>query len=154
MPSQRGSSRPPWWIRSVLILTCTGVSFAHGSNNGQKGMGLIMLILIGTAATAYALNRTPAPNQVESFRAPSTAAAAAVEKQAAGYRVLGDPRPAVTVYVSQRKMNEGTYVSLAALINQIAAEVDQYGSLAKIRRPPSATPVTTCTSPPKRCVSR
>ncbi len=43
----RGSV-PPWWIRSVLVLTCTGVSFAHGSNDGQKGMGLIMLILVGT----------------------------------------------------------------------------------------------------------
>src|SRR5215467_11999935 len=47
---------PPGWIRGLLILTCTGVSFAHGSNDGQKGMGLIMLILIGTVPTAYALN--------------------------------------------------------------------------------------------------
>src|SRR6185295_15527564 len=39
---------PPFWIRSMLVLTCTGVSFAHGSNDGQKGMGLIMLILVGT----------------------------------------------------------------------------------------------------------
>jgi PiT family inorganic phosphate transporter len=39
------------------MLTCTGVSFAHGSNDGQKGMGLIMLILVGTVPTAYALNR-------------------------------------------------------------------------------------------------
>src|SRR5712675_86812 len=43
-----GNKAPPLWIRSILILTCTGVSFAHGSNDGQKGMGLIMLILIGT----------------------------------------------------------------------------------------------------------
>ncbi len=49
---------PPWWIRGLLILTCTGVSFFHGGNDGQKGMGLIMLILIGAAPTAYALNRT------------------------------------------------------------------------------------------------
>ena len=49
---------PPLWIRGLLILTCTGVSFAHGGNDGQKGMGLIMLILIGAAPTAYALNRT------------------------------------------------------------------------------------------------
>jgi inorganic phosphate transporter, PiT family len=35
---------PPLWIRSILVLTCTGVSFAHGSNDGQKGMGLIMLM--------------------------------------------------------------------------------------------------------------
>src|SRR4029077_15087034 len=43
-----GSAPPPLWIRALLILTCSGVSFAHGSNDGQKGMGLIMLILIGT----------------------------------------------------------------------------------------------------------
>src|SRR5215470_16836380 len=53
----RGDQPPPWWIRGTLIATCTGVSFAHGSNDGQKGMGLIMLILIGTVPTAYALNR-------------------------------------------------------------------------------------------------
>ena len=47
------------WIRALLIFTCTGVCFAHGSNDGQKGMGLIMLILIGVVPTAYALNRTP-----------------------------------------------------------------------------------------------
>jgi PiT family inorganic phosphate transporter len=47
---------PPLWIRSVLVLTCTGVSFAHGSNDGQKGMGLIMLILIGIIPTTFALN--------------------------------------------------------------------------------------------------
>ena len=52
----KGSQPPPLWIRGLLILTCTGVSFAHGSNDGQKGMGLIMLILIGTVPTAYALN--------------------------------------------------------------------------------------------------
>src|SRR5271154_112016 len=54
--SPKGNAPPPLWIRSLLVLTCTGVSFAHGSNDGQKGMGLIMLILIGTVPTAYALN--------------------------------------------------------------------------------------------------
>jgi CheY-like chemotaxis protein len=49
-------SSPPLWIRGLLILTCSGVSFFHGGNDGQKGMGLIMLILIGTVPTAYALN--------------------------------------------------------------------------------------------------
>lgn len=47
---------PPFWIRAILCLTCTGVSFAHGSNDGQKGMGLIMLILIGIVPSQYALN--------------------------------------------------------------------------------------------------
>jgi PiT family inorganic phosphate transporter len=47
---------PPIWIRGLLILTCTGVSFAHGSNDGQKGMGLIMLILVGILPGMFALN--------------------------------------------------------------------------------------------------
>ncbi len=47
---------PPLWIRALLILTCTGVSFAHGSNDGQKGMGLIMLILIGILPGIFALD--------------------------------------------------------------------------------------------------
>src|SRR6202451_2830273 len=50
-----GTEPPPFWIRALLLLTCTGVSFAHGSNDGQKGMGLIMLILVGTVPTDYAL---------------------------------------------------------------------------------------------------
>jgi PiT family inorganic phosphate transporter len=51
-----GDAPPPWWIRALLIGTCTGVSFAHGSNDGQKGMGLIMLVLIGIVPATYALN--------------------------------------------------------------------------------------------------
>jgi inorganic phosphate transporter, PiT family len=51
-------TKTPWWIRGILIFTCAGVSFAHGGNDGPKGMGLVMLILIGVAPTAYALNRT------------------------------------------------------------------------------------------------
>jgi inorganic phosphate transporter, PiT family len=127
-----GNQPPPLWIRGILILTCTGVSFAHGSNDGQKGMGLIMLILIGTVPTAYALNRSLPASQIADFRAASLAAAEVIQKKAAGYNVLGDPRPAVTVYVSQRKINEGTYPSLAVLVRDIGTQVDQYGSLAKV----------------------
>jgi phosphate/sulfate permease len=47
---------PPTWIRSILLLTCTSVSFSHGSNDGQKGVGLIMLILIAIVPTRFALN--------------------------------------------------------------------------------------------------
>ena len=54
-----------------MVLTCTGVSFFHGSNDGQKGMGLIMLILIGTVPTAYALNHAVSPMEVQQFIAAS-----------------------------------------------------------------------------------
>src|ERR1700738_17152 len=69
-----GNKAPPLWIRGLLIATCTGVIFAHGSNDGQKGMGLIMLILIGTVPTAYALNRAMPANQVQEFLTNSQAA--------------------------------------------------------------------------------
>ena len=67
--ARRASKPPPLWIRGLLVLTCTGVSFAHGCNDGQKGMGLIMLILIGAAPTAYALNRTMPDEQHAGVRA-------------------------------------------------------------------------------------
>jgi len=47
---------PPWWIRLILIGTCTGVSYAHGSNDGQKGIGLVMLILVGFLPAQFAVN--------------------------------------------------------------------------------------------------
>src|SRR5262245_26032523 len=128
----KGNQPPPWWIRGTLIATCTGVSFAHGSNDGQKGMGLIMLILIGTVPTAYALNRAMPASQLEDFRTASIAAATVVQQKAEGHSIIGDPRPAVQVYVSRRKINEGTYPSLSVLIQDISKQVAEYGSLAKV----------------------
>jgi inorganic phosphate transporter, PiT family len=130
--SPKGNTPPPWWIRGLLILTCTGVSFAHGSNDGQKGMGLIMLILIGVVPTVYALNRAMPPAQMEQFIMSSASAAKVVESKAEGYNVLGDPRPAVTNYVALHQINEGTFPSLAALMREIAKQVTEYGSIAKI----------------------
>ena len=123
---------PAWWIRGLLIFTCTGVSFAHGSNDGQKGMGLIMLILIGTVPTAFALNRALPESAIVQFSANSAAASKIVEEKAAGYNILGDPRPAVMEYVAHHKINEGTYPSLAVLIQDIDKQVKEYGSFAKI----------------------
>ena len=128
----KGNQPPPWWIRGLLILTCTGVSFAHGSNDGQKGMGLIMLILIGTVPTTYALNRALPASHAETFRAAAIEASKVVEAKAAGYSVLGNPRPAVTQYVSSHQINEGTYPSLAVLLREISDQVASYGSLSKV----------------------
>jgi inorganic phosphate transporter, PiT family len=128
----KGSQPPPWWIRGLLVLTCTGVSFAHGSNDGQKGMGLIMLILIGTVPTAYALNRAMPESQIAQFDRASQAAMRVVEQKAAGYAVMGDPRPAVTAYVGSRTINEGTYPSLAALIGDISSQIKTYGSISRV----------------------
>jgi PiT family inorganic phosphate transporter len=127
-----GHKPPPWWIRSILILTCTGVSFAHGSNDGQKGMGLIMLILIGTVPTAYALNRALPESQVALFHKTSEAASKVIAAKGAGHNIIGDPRPAVTQYVASRKITDGTYPALAVLVREVGDQVQKYGSLNKL----------------------
>jgi len=125
------TNKPPTlWIRGLLVLTCTLVSFFHGSNDGQKGMGLIMLILIGVVPTAYALNRAPPEGHAAQFIASAQSASKIVEAHGAGYNVIGDPRPAVEEYIHDHKISEGTYPSLAALVKEITDEVKQNGSVA------------------------
>ena len=51
-----GDTPPVWWLRGLLVLTCTSVSFSHGTNDGQKSIGLIMLTIIGLLPATYALN--------------------------------------------------------------------------------------------------
>ncbi len=127
-----GNKAPPMWIRGLLILTCTGVSFAHGSNDGQKGMGLIMLILFGTVPTAYALNRALPESQVAQFQQTSAAASTVIAAKGAGHSIIGDPRPAVTQYVAQHTINEGTYPSLSVLVKDVGDQVAKYGSFNKV----------------------
>ncbi len=128
----KGAQPPPWWIRGILILTCTLVSFFHGSNDGQKGMGLIMLILIGTVPTAYALNHTMPQSETQTFARTSHAAAAVIERETSGFKVLGNPRPAVTAYVASHTLNEGTYPSLAALMRDISDQITRSGSFTGV----------------------
>ncbi|MFN6082548.1 MAG: inorganic phosphate transporter, partial [Bacteroidota bacterium] len=54
---------PPTWIRAILLLTCTGVSFSHGSNDGQKGVGLMMLVMIAIVPSYFAINQEADVNQ-------------------------------------------------------------------------------------------
>ena len=73
----KNNQPPPKWIRGLLIFTCTGVSFAHGSNDGQKGVGLIMLILISIAPMHFALDLEKDPFKMEQ---PARSAITAMEK--------------------------------------------------------------------------
>ena len=86
-------------------------------------MGLIMLILIGIVPTAYALNRAMPESEMQTFAATSQAASAVIEQKASGYNIFGNPRPAVTAYVSSHELNEGTYPSLATLVRDISDQV-------------------------------
>src|ERR1700683_5038013 len=69
----KGNTPPPIWIRGLLVLTCTGVSFAHGSNDGQKGMGLIMLILIGILPATYAVDQSTSQAAIQAIAADAQA---------------------------------------------------------------------------------
>jgi PiT family inorganic phosphate transporter len=132
---------PPWWIRGLLVLTCTGVSFAHGSNDGQKGMGLIMLILIGAAPTAYALNRTMPTDSTPAFIAAGDAAQKVFKAHSAGQPVLpvAAARDTVGAALRDKKLAQPEiYASLAVLTQDIGAQVRGYGAVAHI--PAAATP--------------
>ena len=123
---------PPFWIRALLILTCTGVSFAHGSNDGQKGMGLIMLILVGIVPTAYALNRAVTVEQTQDFVAVSQQAVTTLNKYVEPGAVMGDPTEEVTEYVASRSFKPGVVLALRELINDLSNEVAQFKALANV----------------------
>ena len=128
----KGKEPPPWWIRGLLIFTCTGVSFAHGSNDGQKGMGLIMLILIGTVPTAYALNRAVPEQYVAQFHQTSVAAGQVLTARTPGATFSGDARKTVTAYIADKALSPATVPALAVLVGDIDRQVAEYGSLAKV----------------------
>jgi inorganic phosphate transporter, PiT family len=127
----RGNAGPPWWIRGILILTCGGVSFAHGSNDGQKGMGLIMLILIGTVPMAYALNRAMPGAQMTPFIAVATVTEQSLHKYAAT-PAPGDPRATLSAYVRTHEWNDGVVPSLAAITASITDQVRFSGTFARV----------------------
>ena len=126
-----GKEPPPWWIRGLLVLTCTGVSFAHGSNDGQKGMGLIMLILIGTVPMAYALNRAIPADQMTRFVAVAEATRASLAKDMPG-PAPADARAVIADYVRVKSAGPGTAPALSALVGDIGAQVKRYGSMASV----------------------
>src|SRR6202044_2710611 len=100
-----GTEPPPFYIRCLLILTCGGVSYFHGSNDGQKGMGLIMLILVGTVPTAYALNHTVSAKEVQTFAAVSTQVAGSLGNYASTSISLGDSGAVLQDFISTKKYN-------------------------------------------------
>jgi len=127
----RGNTPPPWWIRGLLILTCTGVSFAHGSNDGQKGMGLIMLILIGTVPMAYALNRAMPVEQTTQFVAMAQVTQQSLAK-ASTVAAPADARKALSDYVRTKQLAPETVPALGAIASSIGEQIKAHGSLAKV----------------------
>jgi len=127
-----GTEPPPFWIRALLVGTCTGVSFAHGSNDGQKGMGLIMLILVGTVPTAYALNHAVSPSQTADFLASSAQTEQVVSKYVNPNALVGDSRDELTEYIRTKQFKDDTMLALRQYINQIGNEVREFGLLKNV----------------------
>ncbi len=127
---------PPAWIRGLLILTCTGVSFAHGSNDGQKGMGLIMLILVGTVPLAYALNRAMPVEETTQFVAMAQVTqqslAASGLTDGAQLPADADARSALSNYVRTKQYSPEVIAALTSVTGSIGQQVREHGSLAKV----------------------
>jgi PiT family inorganic phosphate transporter len=127
-----GDAPPPLWIRGLLILTCTGVSFAHGSNDGQKGMGLIMLILIGTLPTAYALNHAVSARDVQNFVAISEQAAQVVYAHEDKSVIVTDARTDLTDYIRTRQYSARTMPALRDVILSTSQQAATYKEIKSV----------------------
>ncbi|MBB1227011.1 MULTISPECIES: inorganic phosphate transporter [Pantoea] len=123
---------PPVWIRGLLILTCTGVSFAHGSNDGQKGMGLIMLILVGTMPIAYALNRSLPPDQIPRVAALNEVTAHQLLQLQPASANPPPAREVLTGFVGSNSMNPDVLPALAMTLREVGDEIRRYGSMENI----------------------
>jgi PiT family inorganic phosphate transporter len=127
----KGNQPPPLWVRGLLILTCTGVSFAHGSNDGQKGMGLIMLILVGTVPLAYALNRAMPVDHMTQFVAVAQVTQQSLLKNATVVTPT-DPRATLTEYIRTKEFKVGVVPALASVVGKIGEQIKQYGTLSHV----------------------
>src|SRR6202522_3760675 len=123
---------PPWPIRGLLILTCTGVSYFHGSNDGQKGMGLIMLILIGTVPTAYALNHAVTYQDSQDFIASSQQAANVLSNYVSPNAAVGDAHDDVTAYIRDKNFTPNTILALRTMVTDIGNETALYKEMKNI----------------------
>lgn len=109
-----------------MILTCTGVSFAHGSNDGQKGMGRIMLILIGAAPTAYALKRAMDTGSTPAFMAATQNAEKMFTARSQGTAApdAATARSEVTAAVRDRAFDKPqVFAALSGLAREMGSEV-------------------------------
>ncbi|ACC56246.1 Low-affinity inorganic phosphate transporter 1 [Acinetobacter baumannii ACICU] len=126
-----GNKPPPAIIRAILIFTCTGVSFAHGSNDGQKGMGLIMLILVGLVPLAYSLNKNLDTQQVQSFHQLSSQTAVLLNQN---QPELTDEkaRAVLTKYIQTKQQTPEVVPALESMTDHLGERVSSYSNLKDI----------------------
>ncbi len=126
-----GNQPPPFWIRSLLVLSCAGVSFVHGSNDGQKGMGLIMLVLIGIVPMAYSLNKTMDATEVHSFAVLSEKTAHILSPAEAPLD-LPKSRQVLTEYLQGSGTAPQVLPAVAAVEMNLSQAATQYKTFDKV----------------------
>jgi PiT family inorganic phosphate transporter len=130
-----GNAPPPLWIRGLLVLTCTGVSFAHGSNDGQKGMGLIVLILVGIVPAAFALDMSASSSSLQGL----SASAVHFEQSLQSDPAAGAPAPAadsahkaLTAYLRTGQLTPAIVPNLLAVNHRVVVGMSGVSTLATV----------------------
>jgi PiT family inorganic phosphate transporter len=116
---------PPLWIRGLLMLTCTGVSFFHGSNDGQKGMGLIVLILVGILPGAFALNPAATPADIQHIVQHARQLEPTLLRHAPEVLSSQDATDELSAYLKTTgKASDKTWAALAGRNREVAIELE------------------------------
>jgi PiT family inorganic phosphate transporter len=130
-----GKKPPPPWIRGLLVFTCTGVSFAHGSNDGQKGMGLIVLILVGIVPASFALDLSTSSDALHRLASQSTVISRSLEALPGVTLTSGDSEAVhkqLTQFLRSGKDAPATWSALASANARIGARLAHVDDLAKL----------------------
>jgi PiT family inorganic phosphate transporter len=116
---------PPWWIRIILFGTCSGVSYYHGSNDGQKGMGLIVLILVGILPGAFALNPEAGTKEIQSIVQQARALEPMLLKQSPNVLSSQEATDELSAYLkTSGKATDRTFEALAGRNREVAIELE------------------------------
>ncbi len=132
-----GKAPPPVWIRILLILTCTGVSFAHGSNDGQKGMGLIVLILVGIVPAAFALDMGASAATLEKIRGSAAVLEQRLPPPPADAATVDHAHRTLTDYLRHGVVQPETIPALATVNDVVAhdlAGITQFSAIPGAQR--------------------
>ena len=127
---------PPHWVRGVLIATCTGVSFAHGSNDGQKGMGLLMLVLIVALPSSLGLNLDMKPTELQKLTTELEHALQYFKTQVSEKKSplnVEQAKTELTEYNTPKgEFNEAVFPALIAELEDLRANFTGKNSIAQI----------------------
>lgn len=126
---------PPHWVRGLLIVTCTGVSFAHGSNDGQKGMGLLMLVLRVALPSSLALNTDMKPAEVQRLTSDLDHGLQYFTAKANGKESLGNEEAKTTLVqfdMPKGEFKETVFSALITELKSLRASLADKQSIAQI----------------------